>query len=102
MARLLAAGASGPGVAHAAPTAPKVWTSPTVIPSAQTDAAPALEEFDGLLYATFNGASWTTSPTTIPSSKPADLGPAIAGYNGSLFVAWDVGEPGPIDYQSGP
>jgi hypothetical protein len=107
LAGLLAVGASGAGVAHAAPTAPKVWTPPTVIPSAQTDAAPALVEFDGLLYAVwvgkppgpyhlwysaFNGTSWTPQKT-VPSALTTEVsGPALAVYHGDLYLAW-IGQP---------
>jgi hypothetical protein len=103
-----------PAVAHASRGSASAWTSPTAIPSAKTQGAPALEAFNGLLYAAwsgdsspshiwysaFNGASWTPQKT-IPSALTIEIDQAshiaMAVYNGDLYVTY-AGRSGPAHY----
>jgi hypothetical protein len=88
------------------------WTAPAGIPAAMTNAgSPALASYDGLLYAAWQGASspyhiWysaydSSTDTWSPEAEvPSALtnyrtGPALAVYDGDLYVAWQ-GQSGPI------
>lgn len=60
-------------------------------------------ELYGLEYLTYNGSKWSGTSAEIPSD--AEGPPALAGYDGSLYAAWD-GSPSSgsstIDYTAGP
>jgi hypothetical protein len=109
---------SGPGLAAAAaatraPAGPSAkWTHPAGIPTAMTNAgSPALASYDGLLYAAWQGKSspyhiyysafdhktstWTPEATVPLALTNYRTGPAMAVYNGKLYVAWQ-GQSSPV------
>jgi hypothetical protein len=96
---------SGPGAAQATVSPLATWVGPYGIPTAMTNGgSPALAAYHGLLYAAWQGESspyhiwysaysdatstWTT-PATVPSAMTNyRTGPALAVYDGDLYVAW--------------
>jgi hypothetical protein len=88
------------------------WSAPLAVPhsSVLDDGGPALAVMGKKMYATwasqatstidwtsFNGAAWT-KPKEIPHSESI-AGPALAGYDGSLYDAWTPNiEGSAIDY----
>jgi hypothetical protein len=116
----LAAVVSGPAVAHASARAamPAAWTTPASIPSAITNGgSPALADFDGHIYATwqgqsspfhiwysaFNGTSWSASKAVPGATISEEIGPALEANGGVISVAWDPNNgPTGIDYSQNP
>jgi hypothetical protein len=102
--------AGTPASAHAAPAIGHHWTTAAPIPSAvSNDGPPAFAEYDGLLYAawqgqsspysiwyaTYNGTSWSAE-TTVPRALTNYIsGPALAVFEGDLYVVWK-GQSGPF------
>jgi hypothetical protein len=103
---------TGPLVGRAAAGPAVKWVPPAGIPTAMTNGgSPALATYQGHLYAAWQGQSspyhiwyaaysdktntWST-PATVPSALTNyRTGPALAVYNGDLYVAWQ-GEGSPI------
>jgi hypothetical protein len=103
VAGMVAAVVTLPAAAIAGPLSS--WTPPASIPSAETHAqAPALAEYDGLLYAVwagqsspyhlwyaaFNGTSWSGQAEIPAALTNYETGPSVAVYDGDLYVAWQA------------
>ena len=110
---IAAATVSGPRVADAARMSPNAWTTAKPIPSAESSVAPALAPYAGaiyaawastsapasIIYAHFNGTTWSSDATIPSASTPNDVGIALAYYNGDLYAAWPSdASPSAIDY----
>jgi hypothetical protein len=119
VACVVAAVAWTPGAARAAAGEPygaavlsAKWVGPSGVPTAMTNGgSPALASYDGLLYAAWQGQSspyhiwysaysgktntWT-APVTVPHALTNyRTGPALAVYDGDLYVAWQ-GQSSPV------
>jgi hypothetical protein len=90
------------------------WSSPGLV-GATSDAGPALAVKGTKLYeswinystlavdyASFDGTSWSAVKAIPGASIFIELGPAVAGYNGNLYVAWAPNSsPSAIEYSIG-
>ena len=76
------------------------WSAPAVIPGADSDVGPALDQFSGLEYAAWKGSNgdpeiWYSStgtsgwaPQQVIPGVASDVGPSLAQYNDLLYAAW--------------
>jgi hypothetical protein len=83
-------------------TVSDTWTPSVTVPHAKTDGGLALAQYDGLLYAAwlgqsspyhvyysaFNGSTWTAQRSVPTGVSSPGVGPALAVYNGDLYVVW--------------
>jgi hypothetical protein len=98
----LASAGVSPATAGASRGIPQAWTSPKAIPKALASQGVTLATYGGKLYAAwdgsgstshlwyaaYNGTKWSAQAKVPSVVTNQNVVPALAEYNGALYVAW--------------